>query len=72
MGLWTKARLCGQGEAEPGLEAAEEMLNRKNHYPSVFSDLFQYSGDFYLVCAVLRSSCLKLVAAEVSEKCQKH
>ena len=30
MGLWTKLRLFGHGDAEPGLEAAEEMLKRKN------------------------------------------
>ena len=28
MGLWTKLRLLGHGDAEPGLEAAEEMLKK--------------------------------------------
>ena len=28
IGLWTKLRLFGHGDAEPGLEAAEEMLKR--------------------------------------------
>ena len=28
MGLWTKLRRFGHGDAEPGLEAAEEMLQR--------------------------------------------
>ena len=28
MGLWTKLRLFGHGDAEPGLDAAEEMLKR--------------------------------------------
>ena len=30
MGLWTKFRLFGHGDAEPGLEAAEEMLRKEN------------------------------------------
>ena len=30
MGLWTKFRLFVHGDAEPGLEAAEEMLRKEN------------------------------------------